>query len=481
MKLLQFNRRTKIVATLGPASASASVLGRLVRAGVDVARLNLSHGTVEEHARTVRLVREAASHAERPVAILVDVPGPKYRVGPMAGESVVLRRGASVTLTTEGVVGTESRIGVNLPTFAQDAAQARVVLLDDGAIELRVVEVKPPDVVCRVVAGGTLKPGKGVVFPGVPLSIPFLTDATRAALDFAAEQRADWVALSFVSGPEDIRQARDALRERGATIPLIAKIEMRQAVERLDAILREADGVMVARGDLGLEMPVQKIPHVQKGIIRAANRLGKPVITATQMLESMILAPRPTRAEVTDVANAILDGTDAVMLSGETSVGQYPVQTVRMMEKIARETEKSFPFEQVAEERRREVGDAIDDAIAHDACHTAGIVGARAIVAFTTSGSTALRVARYRPRTPLLALTSREDVRRRLALVWGVHPVVVAEQSSADEVFATASRCARELGLARPGDVLVITAGVPLGVSGSTNLLKVHTVAGDKA
>ncbi|MDO8532532.1 MAG: pyruvate kinase, partial [Dehalococcoidia bacterium] len=324
---------------------------------------------------------------------------------------------------------------------------------------------------------GTLKPGKGVVFPGVPLSIPFLTDATRAALDFAAEQHADWVALSFVSGPEDIRQARDALRERGATIPLIAKIEMRQAVERLDAILREVDGVMVARGDLGLEMPVQKIPHVQKGIIRAANRLGKPVITATQMLESMILAPRPTRAEVTDVANAILDGTDAVMLSGETSVGQYPVQTVRMMEKIARETETSFPFQQVAEERRREVGDAIDDAIAHDACHTAGIVGARAIVAFTTSGSTALRVARYRPRTPLLALTSREDVRRRLALVWGVHPVVVAEQSSADEVFATASRCARELGLARPGDVLVITAGVPLGVSGSTNLLKVHTVA----
>jgi pyruvate kinase len=471
-----FARRTKIICTIGPASSSSTLIERLIRVGMNVARLNLSHGTAREHAHVITTVRHVARRLSVPVAILMDLPGPKYRTGPLKGGSVVLKKGARVILTTRPVAGDAQEVPVNLPTLPRDVRVGDSVLLDDGAMQLKVERASGTDVVCRVTVGGTLTPGRGVVVPGMRVAGPFLTPQLREHLEFAIEQRPDYLALSFVSSARDVEQVRALLQQRGADLPIIAKIERGQAISDLEAILHASDGIMVARGDLGVDIPLEQLPGVQKDIIRRCNLLDKPVITATQMLESMITAARPTRAEVTDVANAIFDGTDAVMLSAETSIGKHPVQAVAMMAKIAATTDGQLFHEHMLQERGMALGPQIDAAISYDACRTAHQLSAKAIVAFTQSGSTARRVSKCRPKAPILALTSSELVSRRLQLCWGVQVCQVVEPSSVETLFEIGAQLPKILGLAKAGDLVVITAGIPLGVTGTTNLLKVERI-----
>jgi pyruvate kinase len=443
---------------------------------MNVARLNLSHGSHRNHARLIATVRRAAQRLGLPVAVLMDLPGPKYRTGPLQGGAVELKRGAQVILTTRPITGNAQEVPVNLPTLPQDVSAGDSVLLDDGAMQLRVQRTEATDVVCRVVVGGTLTPGRGVVVPGMKTSGPFLTPQLREHLDFAIDQQPDYIAISFVSVADDVAQVQSVLRQRGADIPIVSKIERGQAVTHLAEILRVSDGIMVARGDLGVDIPLERVPIVQKEIIRQCNVLGKPVITATQMLESMVTAARPTRAEVTDVANAIFDGTDAVMLSAETSIGAYPVQAVQIMAKIATTADDQLPYEQMLRERGRTLEPQIDEAISYDACRTAQQLDAKAIVAFTHSGSTARRVSKCRPNVPILALTAGEPVSRRLQLYWGVQVAQIAAPSSVEELFARGAQLAKQLGLAKTNDLVVITGGIPLGVPGTTNLLKVERI-----
>ncbi len=471
-----FRRLTKIVCTIGPASGSAVMIERLIKAGMNVARLNLSHGTGTEHAGYVQTIREVARRLAIPLAVLIDIPGPKYRTGSLSDGSAMLRKGAEVVLTTRQVEGNEEVVPVNLPDLPREAKVGNTVLIDDGALQLKVQSVSETDVKCKVIVGGLLTVGRGIVIPGMRASAPYVTSRLREYIDFAIEQEPDYIALSFVSSPEDVEQTRVILNQKNFNIPIIAKIERGQAVDSIDKILDVSDGIMLARGDLGVEIPLQKVPLVQKQIIKKCNRAGKPVITATQMLESMINAARPTRAEVTDVANAIFDGTDAIMLSAETSIGKYPVAAVRMMAQIAQETQGQLPYESMLAERSAWLGSETEEIISYDACHTAHQLGAVAIIAFTQSGSTAERVSKYRPRIPIIAMTPSRDVCGRLVLNWGVQSFQIAELSSVDELFAMGTRFSKALGLAKPGDLVVITAGIPIGVSGTTNLLKVERV-----
>jgi pyruvate kinase len=470
-------RRTKIVCTIGPATNTPPLIERLMRAGMDVARMNLSHGTPREHAQVIATVRQIARRLALPVAVLIDLPGPKYRTGPLQGGAVELKTGARVVLTTRAIEGDAQEVPVNLPSLPRHVKPGDRVLLDDGAMQLRVEHARGTEVVCRVVVGGTLTPGRGVVVPGMQTAGPFLTPRLQEHLEFAIAQQPDFLALSFVSRAQDLTQVRAFLQRRDVDIPLIAKIERGQALEHLDAILSASDGIMVARGDLGVDIPLEQLPMVQKDLIRRANLLDKPVITATQMLESMVTAVRPTRAEVTDVANAILDGTDAIMLSAETSIGKYPRQAVSTMASIARTTDSQLPHEQVLRERGAALAPQIDGAISYDACRTARQLGAQAIVAFTHSGSTARRVSKCRPSVPIIALTSSEQVSRRLQLCWGVQVCQVSEPSSVEALFEIGATLPKRLGLAKTGDLVVITAGIPLGVPGTTNLLKVERIA----
>ena len=471
-----FERRTKIVCTIGPATSSAAVIEQLIRAGMDVARLNLSHGTHREHARHIQTIRKLSQRLAIPVAILMDLPGPKYRTGKLKDGQARLKKGAQVVLTTRRIEGDDKVIPINLPTLSQDVKIGDTVLLDDGAMQLRVLEGQGTEVRCKVVVGGILTEGRGLVVPGMRTSGPFITDALRECVLFAIKQQPNYLALSFVSNADDVTGVRAILHENDADIPIIAKIERGVAVDKFDSILVASEGIMVARGDLGVDIPLEKVPLVQKEIIRKCNQTGKPVITATQMLESMVNALRPTRAEVADVANAIFDGTDAIMLSEETAIGKYPVQAVKMMAKIAREAEDKLPYEQILSERGRWLEQKTDELISYSACHTAQSLGAAALVAFTQSGSTAGRVSKYRPRMPILAITPDAVVVGRLMLWWGVYPFQTARASSVDELFTTAATLSKELGLAKPGDLVVITGGVPIGVAGSTNLLKVSKV-----
>ena len=444
---------------------------------MNVARLNLSHGTPHDHARLMATVRRVAQRLDVPVAVLMDLPGPKCRIGPLKGGSVILSKGARLVLTTRAVEGDAQKVPINLPTLPRHVREGDSVLLDDGAMQLKVERASRSEVICRVIVGGTLTPGRGVVVPGLRSSGPFLTPQLREHLGFAMAQQPDYLALSFVSRAQDVEQVRALLLQRGADLPIIAKIERGQAISHIEEILLASDGIMVARGDLGVDIPLEQLPMVQKDIIRRCNKLDRPVITATQMLESMVTAARPTRAEVTDVANAIFDGTDAVMLSAETSIGKHPVQAVAMMARIASTTDGQLPYEQMLQERGMALGPQIDAAISYDACRTAHQLGAKAIVAFTHSGSTARRVSKGRPKEPILALTSSEVVSRRLQLCWGVQVCQVAEPSSVEALFAIGAELPKSLGLANTGDLVVITAGLPLRVTGTTNLLKVERIA----
>ncbi len=464
--------RTKIVCTIGPASSSPDALARLIAAGMDVARLNFSHGAHSDHAAVIAALRRLAAEARKPIAILQDLAGLKIRLGEIPGGPIRLVAGADYTLTTRPVAGDDRGASVTLADLPRVVRPGDRLLLADGEVELAAEWVGPTDVVCRVVTGGTLSSHKGLSLPNATVSGSGLTDKDRDDLLFGIAQGVDYVALSFVRSAEDVREARAFLSRGGAAIPLVAKIEKHEALRAIDAILAEADGLMVARGDLGVETPLEHVPLLQKMLIEKSNRAGKPVITATQMLLSMVESPRPTRAEVGDVANAILDGTDAVMLSEETASGRYPAEAVATMRRIAEDTEAAFPFAQWMRRFEDESLQTLPEAVAGAACELAEHIGAEVIVAWTESGATARLVASHRPRRPILALSTVPATARRLALVWGVIPVLAAAPGSADAMLDAAPSIAAAEGLLRSGQRAVITAGIPMGVAGSTNLIK---------
>ncbi|WP_018132020.1 pyruvate kinase [Effusibacillus pohliae] len=471
-------RRTKIVCTIGPASESVEVLTQLIENGMNVARLNFSHGTYEEHANRIRNIREAAVVTGKMVAILLDIKGPKIRTGLIEGGQVELRQGALITLTTEEVTGTAERVSISYKGLPEDVEPGSRLLIDDGLIGLVVERVAGNDIVCRVVNGGILKNRKGINAPGVRLRIPSVTEKDVADIRFGVEHGVDFIAASFVRKASDVLDVRRVLEEANANLDIIAKIEAQEALDKLDEILEVADGLMVARGDLGVEIPTEEVPLWQKVMIEKCNRAGKPVITATQMLDSMERNPRPTRAEASDVANAIFDGTDAIMLSGETAAGKYPVQAVETMARIAERAERALRENIVPAKQRLWEGDhTVTDALSQAVATIARDLQAKAIVTPTQSGHTARKVSKYRPESVIIAVTPREDVARRLCLSHGVYPVVVQETRTTDEMLEVAVEGALRSGLVKHGDLVVITAGVPVGQPGTTNLLKVHTIS----
>ncbi len=471
--------RTKIVATIGPASGNPQTVRELVGAGVDVFRLNFSHGNHAEHARYVEMIRAAARDADEPVAIMQDLQGPRIRTGRLAkGGEVELAEGAEVTLRHGDFAGDAQSVAVSYEHFAEDVKPGDTVLLADGLVELKVLSAGADGARCRVEVGGRLGENKGINLPGVALSIAAPTEKDLEDLAFGLEQGVDFVALSFVRSAQDVRRLKEELARHGeaaAGVPVIAKIEKPEAVQDLRAVLEASDGAMVARGDLGIEMATEAVPAVQKQIIRMANRLGMPVITATQMLESMICSPRPTRAEASDVANAILDGTDAVMLSGETSVGRYPVQAVRIMDRIAQHIEGIRAQEATAPELELE-GAPRERALAEAACEIARSLGAAGVVAFTLTGSTARYISQRRPQAPIYALTPEEATYRRLALVWGVRAVRVDVFQSTDQMIEQAQERLLDLGLVSRGETVVTVAGDSPKTPGGTDMLKIQTL-----
>ena len=469
--------KTKIVCTLGPSTESQETIHQLVESGMSVARLNLSHGTLESHADAIRRVRVASQQLGVPVGVMVDVPGTKYRTGPLASGAVELKSGDTLTLTSRDIVGNQGIMAVSPAGIHRDATVGRPVLLDDGLVELQVTDVRGSDVLCQVVVGGRITERRGVITPGKAPSQPFPDPVSEEALAFAVEQEADFVALSTVTTDADVREARSFLEKRGLDADIISKIERAEALDNFDSILEASDVVMVARGDMGVEIDLARVPVVQKDLISRCNLAGKPVITATQMLESMTESPIPTRAEVTDVANAIFDGSDAVMLSGETSVGKYPVQAVRVMAQVAVEAEAALPYEAMIAQKREQLVNQTADAISYDACRTAFQLNASLIVAFTESGSTAGRVSKYRPKPPILALTPNEGVQRRLTLRWGVTPYPVESLGTVEDFFARGQEHAIKAMGVEPGSLVVLVAGLPIGVPGGTNLLRVMTIA----
>ncbi len=471
-------RKTKIVCTIGPASSGSGVLEEMVQAGMDVARLNFSHGSMEEHKGVINRIRRISKAHNRPLAIMQDLPGPKIRTGEVGPEPVVLKKGGNVIITGKKLLCSSQKISVSYAGFVRNVRPGNAILIDDGKIKLRVVDVyrDRKEVMCRVVEGGPLKTHKGVNLPDTDLDIDALTENDKKYMAFGLDSGVDLVALSFVGCAKDILAAKHFMKLKRRTVPIIAKIERRQALSNLDGILEAADGVMVARGDLGVETDLEDVPVVQKKIIHACVLMGKPVITATQMLESMVSSSTPTRAEVADVANAVLDGTDAVMLSEETAVGKYPVNCVRMMKRIALKAEASMGEEDrggyvkfLADE---EIGEkTIQDAITHSAHHAARDVKARAIIACTTTGKTARMVARHRPDCPIIGVSPSEDVLNQLCLTRGVYPARMKVAKNTDEMMREAEKVALKTGLVKKGDTVVITAGYPY-----TNLLKAYTI-----
>jgi len=468
-------RRTKIVCTIGPACESLETIEKLIESGMNVARLNFSHGTHEEHLKKIRTIREASERLGKPVAILQDLAGPKIRVGKVREGGVELKGGQEFVLTVREILGDERGVSVNYPSLPKEVRPGDTILLADGQIDLQVLGIEGPDIRCRVVIGGTLTSHKGMNFPTGTIRASAFTEQDREDLLFGIKNGVDLVGLSYVREAEELRTVKEAISGAGADIPVIAKIERREALERIDEILSAADGIMVARGDLGVETPLERIPNVQKMLIRKANALGKPVITATQMLRSMVENTRPTRAEVTDVVNAIYDGTDAVMLSEETATGQFPVEALQMMAKIAQAAEEQFPFD-LFFKREPEKEEDLPQAISHAAVFLAERMGALAIVAPTESGSTPRWVSRLRPRQPILAPSRHASTVRRLSLVWGVQPVHVSGWKDTDEMLEGSKQMAKSLGMASAGDRVIIIGGVPIGIPGATNLIKVEVV-----
>jgi pyruvate kinase len=468
-------RRTKIVATIGPATESPEVLRQLIEAGATTFRLNFSHGDHADHAIRIATIRQVAHEMEVHIGILQDLQGPKIRLGRFESGPITLAPGDAFTLTSREVSCNQSIATVTYDRLAEEVQAESRILIDDGRVEMVVERVDIPDnsLHCRVTVGGVLSNNKGVNFPDVQLSIRAMTPKDRSDLAFGLQQGVDWVALSFVRNPSDMLEIRELIRSHGFSTPVVAKIEKFEAIDAIDAILPLCDGVMVARGDLGVEMPAEEVPLLQKELIRKANSLGIPIITATQMLDSMASCPRPTRAEVSDVANAILDGTDAVMLSNETAVGDYPVEAVATMARIARRIERDYPQRVLDSHMATTIPNAISQAVSNIARQ----LNAAAILPLTKTGSTARNVSKFRPSTPILAITSEVRVARQLQLVWGVNPLLISEQSSTSSTFSIAMGVAQQQGLLREGDLVVQTAGTLAGISGSTDLVKVGIVS----
>jgi pyruvate kinase len=469
--------RAKIVCTLGPASSTPERIGELIEAGMSVARLNFSHGSHEDHARTLQIVRSEADRRGKAIAALLDLQGPKIRVGRFATGSVELKPGAEFSISIDpSVVGDDKRVSTTYPGLLRDVKVGDQILLDDGYLSLAVTSVGEHEVKTVVVTGGTLKNNKGINLPGVDVSAPALSDKDKIDIGFALRHNLDYVALSFVRRPEDVLEAKKLLSVEGVSIPVISKIEKPQALDRLADIIDVSDGVMVARGDLGVELGPEKVPLWQKRIIEETNRRGKIVITATQMLESMITQPRPTRAEASDVANAVLDTTDALMLSGETASGAHPIEAVRTMARIIDEIEKSAYYRQNAPQVDLQMAVSAN-AIAHAAVIAARAMKLKTIVTVSESGGAARLVSEYRPEANIVALTTNEVSYRRLALFWGVTPVLVGPSASTEELVDLVEATLLERNLALPGENVLITMAVPVGAGTSTNMLKVHQIA----
>ena len=469
-------RRAKIICTIGPSCSTEAILRDLMRLGMDVARLNFSHGSHSDHARNIERLRRAAQREKRTICILQDLQGPKIRTGRMEGHAAVtLQAGAQLTITPRDIEGNAALISTTFPDLAREVQAGARILLSDGLIELRVLRARGDDVECEVVNGGVLGEHKGINLPGVALSIPALTEKDRADLKFGLQHGVDAVALSFVRSANDVQLAKQLIAKQGSDVPVIAKLEKPQALDQLDQILEASDGVMVARGDLGVEMPPEQVPAIQKHIIRRAAEWRKPVITATQMLESMIENPRPTRAEASDVANAVFDGTDAVMLSAETATGRYPRETVTMMVKIVADAERNLQDFVATQRRRTRHALTIAETICESVAHAAEDLPMGAIAVFTESGNTARMISKYRPRASTFAFAHRPVVCNRLNLYWGVRPVLTTQALSAEQMLMTAEWELLREGKIRDGDVLGVVAGTRKG-SGSTNFFHLHTV-----
>jgi pyruvate kinase len=476
-------KHTKIVATIGPASTDPEVIRKMIRAGMDVARINFSHGTHPEHANRIATIRQIAKEENAVVAFLGDIQGPKIRVGKVANEPRTLKKGDQITFTLDEVPGEGMLIQLPHPEFMKDIKKDTNLLLDDGNIEMKVIDTTPRSIVCEVIVPGNLKSNKGVSAPNASLTLSAITEDDREDIRFALEQKLDYIAMSFVRSADDIRQMRWMMNFFGAEASIIAKIELRDALDNIAEIIQETDGIMVARGDLGVETPAERVPYEQKRIIKLCNQAAKPVITATQMLESMKDNPRPTRAEASDVYNAIMDGTDAVMLSAESASGAYPVEAITVMSNIAMTAEQAIfqsrnlsnqnPF---SANNVYEGSEGISNAIGAATVAISEAIKPTAIVTTTISGYTTLRVAKERPRTPILCATPSETTFRRMALVWGVIPLLVREYTTIDEMISIIVRAAHDEKMVNRGDTLVVIAGVPFGVKGQTNLIKVHLV-----
>ena len=470
-------KRTKIVCTVGPSTDKTGTLEAMLRAGMNVARFNFSHGNHEDHGRRMNQVREAAAAERVPVAIMLDTKGPEIRMGTFVDKKIVLQAGDSFTITTRDVPGTTEIVSVNYKGLPQEVKAGQTILLADGLLSLRIEKVDGTDILTTVENTGEISNFKRVAVPEVQLGLPFLSEQDVQDILFGIEQGIDFIAASFVQKTADVLAIRRVLESKGADCHIIAKIENAAGVKNIDEILKVADGVMVARGDLGVEIPTEDVPIVQKMLIRRCNEAGKPVITATQMLESMMTNPRPTRAEATDVANAIMDGTDAIMLSGETASGKYPVEAVTMMATLAKRTEAALSYGAELPSR----GDfcamtTTTDAISHATVQVAHELSAAAIITSTESGYTARMVSKYRPHAPIVAVTPKEKFVRRMLLLWGVQPVFVPQSSNTDEMMSNAIEGAMESGWIKTGDLVVITAGIPVGITGTTNMIRVHTV-----
>ncbi|MGL5345934.1 MAG: pyruvate kinase [Peptostreptococcaceae bacterium] len=475
--MLKNTKRTKIVCTLGPASETEEVLTQLVENGLNVCRFNFSHGSHEEHKGRLDMAKKVREKLNKPVALLLDTKGPEIRTGNFADPEVLLEEGSKFTITMNDVVGTKEMCTVSYKDLNKDVVPGDTILIDDGLVGLKVQEINGEEIVCIVENSGIVKNHKGVNVPGVKINLPAITPKDESDIVFGISQDIDYIAASFVRKASDVLAIREILEKHNATdIQIISKIENQEGVDNIDEILQVSDGIMVARGDLGVEIPTEEMPIVQKMMINKCNELAKPVITATQMLDSMIRNPRPTRAEVTDVANAIYDGTDAIMLSGETAAGKYPVEAVKTMATIAKRTEETLDYGNLLVENAK-VNSTVTDAISHATCTTAVDLDASAIITSTSSGHTARMVSKFRPKCPIIVTTNCEKVMRRLALTWGVYPVKAETASNTDEVVENSIEAAKDANYINNGELIVITAGVPVGVSGTTNLIKVHVIS----
>ncbi len=474
----QMQRKTKIICTLGPASESESVLRDMIEAGMDVARINFSHGTYEDHLKKIETIRRLRKESGRHISLLLDTKGPEVRLKTFKDGPVTLMPGDPFTLCMYDTEGDQTKVSITYAELWKDLRTGSRVLIDDGNLELTVERLDEREITCRVIHGGTVSNRKGVNLPGIQLSIPFLSDRDKADIAFGVENEFDFIAASFTQCAEDILSIRRELEKNGChgDIRIIAKIENAAGVENMDEILAAADGIMVARGDMGVEIPMEDIPVIQKTLISKCYNAGKQVITATQMLESMTKNPRPTRAEITDVANAIYDGTSAIMLSGETAAGMYPVEAVKTMAKIAVRTEDDINYIKRFGERQPEGFTNVTSAIAHATCTTAHDLGAAAIITVSKSGTTPRMISKYRPETPIIGCAMTEQVCRHMNLSWGITPLLIDEMTSTDDLFHHAVERAFEEGLVKFGDLVVITAGIPIGISGTTNMLKVQIV-----